>query len=178
MLNTDQILFIVIIVITLTLVMLGVITMMNKSSIRRRELLDLEKRIEAQEQFSGEYLSKSSNNTLLDMFEPAKIRQNRHEQKPATLPAPIVIMTPQKEKRVKSKRESLLGKVYGFKLSSAPLSPTLSTQGPIINRPSTIRPPSFLPMQEKSIRDHEHPPAYDEYCMSSTPIIHFAGRTI
>ncbi|KAI7906534.1 uncharacterized protein BX663DRAFT_496786 [Cokeromyces recurvatus] len=173
MLNTDQILFIIIVIVISTFILIGLFTLINKSNVEKRELIDLEKRITAQEQISSQCLTNLHMNN--DMFEPAKIRQNRHEQKTnhLTLPPPIVIMTPKKEKRIGTTKqfshESLLNKVYGFKFSSRGPSPTLSTI-----RPSSVRSPSFLPMQEKSkyFIENIDPPAYNDH-HASTPVIPF-----
>lgn len=145
--NTNQILFIVIIVIIFSLSLIGIFYMMNKASNRRRELFDLEQRLQLQEQMHIEYLANKQQPTIV--YQPAMIKQNH-----SSIPSPIVIMTPQK----KTKRDSILEKVYGFRNVSNSPPPFL----PI--RPSATRPPSFLPMQEK-----RSPPAYGDYG-NSTPI--------
>ncbi|KAG2213101.1 hypothetical protein INT47_011250 [Mucor saturninus] len=119
--------------------------MMNKANSRRRELFDLEQRLQLQEQMHIEYLATKQPITVA--YQPAMVKQNH-----SSIPSPIVMMTPQK----KSKRDSILEKVYGFRNNSPP--PFL----PI--RPSATRPPSFLPMQEK-----RSPPPYGDYG-NSTPI--------
>ncbi|CAO0796341.1 unnamed protein product [Mucor circinelloides] len=149
--NTNQILFIAIISIIFSLAIIGIYVLMNKASNRRRELFDLEQRLQEQER------QLSLQKKEIDMYQPAMIKQG-HQIIQQTKAAPLVIMTPQKKL---SKRESLLEKIYGSRnISSPPFLPSSSPQ-----RPSTIRPPSFLPMQE-----NYSPPAYDDY-RTSTPII-------
>lgn len=144
--NTNQVLFIVIIVIIFSLSLIGIFYMTNKASIRRRELFDLEQRLQLQEQMHIEYLATKQQPTIL--YQPAMVKQNH-----SPIPSPV-IMPLQK----KTKRDSILEKVYGFRNVSN--SPPLFL--PV--RPSAARPPSFLPMQEK-----RSPPAYGDYG-NSTPI--------
>ncbi|GAA5808484.1 hypothetical protein MFLAVUS_001875 [Mucor flavus] len=146
--NTNQVLFIVIIVIIFTLSLVSIFYLMNKASTRRRELFDLEQRLQLQEQIHLQYLTENNKETT--KFYPAMIKQGH-----APIPSPIVIMKPQK----KSKRESILEKVYGFRNASSSPPPFVPM------RPSNTRPPSFLPMQEK-----RSPPAYGDY-RNSAPII-------
>lgn len=149
--NTNQVLFIAIVSIIFSLGLIGIYVLMNKASNRRRELFDLEQRLQAQERQLA--LQKRE----IHMYQPAMIKQG-HQIVQQTKPAPLVIMTPQKKL---SKRESLLEKIYGSRnISSPPFLPSASPQ-----RPSTMRPPSFLPMQE-----NYSPPAYGDY-RTSTPVM-------
>lgn len=158
--NTNQILFIVIIVIIFALSIIGVFYYMSKANNRRRELLDLEQRLQMQEQIHVQY--------ILDTKEPQQVYQSAMvKQGFSTVPSPIVIMKPYKEKPKKSKRESLLNKVYGFRNSTSPPPPPIIPNQQII-RPSSIRSPSFLPMQEKRLA--ASPPAYGDY-RNSTPVV-------
>ncbi|CEP09766.1 hypothetical protein [Parasitella parasitica] len=151
--NTNQILFIAMISILFSLAIIGIYILMNKASNRRRELFDLEQRLQAQER------QLSLKTKELDMYQPAMIKQG-HQIIPQAKPAaPYVIMTPQKKV---SKGESLLEKIYGSRnVSSPPYLPSPTSP----QRPSTMRPPSFLPMQE-----NYSPPAYGDY-RTSTPIV-------
>lgn len=160
--NTNQILFIVIIVIIFSLSLIGVLYFMNKSSIRRGELFDLEQRLQMQEQIHIKYLLETKQEQ--QSYQPAMVKQGL-----STMPSPIVIMKPHKEQPKKTKRESILNKVYGFRSnnnSPPPIPNAISAQQPPFIRPSSIRPPSFLPMQEKRLVS---PPAYDDY-RNSTPV--------
>ncbi|KAI8645382.1 hypothetical protein BD408DRAFT_411824 [Parasitella parasitica] len=151
--NTNQILFIAMISILFSLAIIGIYILMNKASNRRRELFDLEQRLQAQER------QLSLKNKEIDMYQPAMIKQGLQIIPQAKPTVPYVIMTPQKKL---SKRESLLEKIYGSRnVSSPPFLP--STTSP--QKPSTMRPPSFLPMQE-----NYSPPAYGDY-RTSMPII-------
>jgi hypothetical protein len=155
--NTNQVLFIVIIAIIFSLTLLGVFILMNKANNRRRQLFDLEQRLQAQEQFHIQLMAKQQqSNNYIDMYQPAMVKQGHQ------IIQPLVIMTPQKKS---TKRESLLNKVYGFRnvSSSPPYFPPTSTTTTM--RPSAIRPPSFLPMQEKPRASP--PPAYDDYDTST-----------
>lgn len=138
--NTNQILFVVIIAIIFTLTLLGAFIVLNKINHRRRELFDLEQRIQAQEQLHIQFLA---NHQPLDIYQPAMLKQGHQIQQ-----APIVIMTPQKKT---NKRESLLSKVYGFRSTQSDMLP--------YSKPSSVRPPSFLPMKETYTND---PPAYTD----------------
>ncbi|KAK4517890.1 uncharacterized protein ATC70_001238 [Mucor velutinosus] len=150
--NTNQILFIAIISILFSLAIIGIYVLMNKASNRRRELFDLEQRLQEQER------QLSLQKKEIDMYQPAMIKQGHQIIQQTKAAAPLVIMTPQKKL---PKRESLLEKIYGSRnISSPPFLPSSVPQ-----RPSTIRPPSFLPMQE-----NYNPPVYGDYC-TSTPIL-------
>ncbi|CAO3654449.1 unnamed protein product [Mucor hiemalis] len=132
----------------------------SQTNNRRRELLDLEQRLQMQEQIHVQY--------ILDTKEPQQVYQSAMvKQGFSTVPSPIVIMKPYKEKPKKSKRESLLNKVYGFRNSTSPPPPPIIPNQQII-RPSSIRSPSFLPMQEKRLA--ASPPAYGDY-RNSTPVV-------
>ena len=120
---------------------------MCKASARRRELFDLEQRLQLQEQIHIKYLTDHIKETTR-VYPSAMVKQGH-----APIPSPIVIMKPQK----KTKRESILEKVYGFRNTSNSPPPFV----PI--RPSNIRPPSFLPMQEK-----RSPPPYGDYYNSTS----------
>lgn len=160
--NTNQALFIVIISIVFSLTLLGVFLLMNKASVRRRQLFDLEQRLQAQEQLHHELMAKQQQSkNHIDMYQPAMVKQGHQ------IIHPMFIMTPQKKT---TKRESLLNKVYGFRnvSSSPPFLPPAKTV-----RPSATRPPSFLPMQEKP---RTNPPAYGDYT-TSTPLGFTAADT-
>lgn len=143
--NANQILFVVIIAIIFTFTLLGAFILLNKINNRRRQLFDIEQRLQAQEQQLQIQLL--ANHTPIDVYQPAMVKQGHQIHHP-----PIVIMTPQKEKlpSTNQRRESLLNKLYGFRTASAPFS-----------RPSAIRPPSFLPMKE-NYKLTMDPPAYQE----------------
>jgi type II secretory pathway pseudopilin PulG len=149
--NVNQVLFIAIIAILFSLTLLGVFLLINKANNRRRQLFDLEQRLQVQEQLHIQLMSKQQQH--IDMYQPAMVKEG-HQILP-----PLVIMTPQKKS---TKRESLLNKVYGFRnvSSSPPFLPPVTTT----MRPSAARPPSFLPMQEKP---RANPPAYGDYTTSS-----------
>jgi hypothetical protein len=154
--NTNQILFIVIIVIIFSISLIGIFYLMNKASNRRRELFDLEQRLQIQEQIHIEYLTKNHQQQSTMIYQPAMIKQGH-----SPIPSPIVIMTPTK------KSESILEKVYGFRTVSSSLLPPPPICPPAPQRPSSIRPPSFLPMKEAKISS---PPAYGDY-RNSTPLL-------
>lgn len=155
--NANQIIFIIIITIIFLLSLIGLYYVLNKASNRRRELFDLEQRLQAQEQLSIQYLASAA---VTQQQPAATMIKQSHV-------APLVIMTPKKQElptnKQKSKRESILNKVYGFRTGST--SPPLYSSSP--QRPSSIRPPSFLPMQEK--HRSLSPPAYGDY-RNSIPV--------
>jgi hypothetical protein len=161
--NTNQILFIVIIVIIFSLSLIGLFYLMNKASNRRRELYDLEQRLQVKEQLHIQYLAKQQQSATTVLYQPAMIKQGH-----APIPSPIVMMTPKKQEidtnSKKTKRESLLNRVYGFRNVSTSPPPFLAATP---QRPSSIRPPSFLPMQEK--QRCFSPPAYGDY-RNSIPV--------
>ncbi|KAI8876448.1 hypothetical protein K501DRAFT_288896 [Backusella circina FSU 941] len=128
--NTNETLFIVMIAIVFALVFIGVFIMMVRTNARRKELIDLEQRLQAQEQHHLHYIVEKAQ---LDLLKPAMIKEGHVVQ-------PILTQ--------KSKRDSILNRVYGFRKNNEPTEP---------QRPSSIRPPSFLPMQLRS------PPAYGDY---------------
>jgi hypothetical protein len=128
--NTNETLFIVMVAIVFTLVFIGVFVMMIKTNAKRKALVDLEQRLQAQEQQHLQYIVEKAQ---LDLLKPAMVKEGHVVQ-------PILTQ--------KSKRDSILNKVYGFRKNNEPTEP---------QRPSSIRPPSFLPMQERS------PPAYGDY---------------
>ncbi|KAI8084288.1 uncharacterized protein B0P05DRAFT_534971 [Gilbertella persicaria] len=152
--NSNQILFIVIVAIIFTLALIGIYILMSKANDRRRELLDLEQRLQAQEEF---LVKQRQQQQLLGVYQPAMVKDGYQIQQSPS----YVIMTPHKDKK-KSKRESFLQRVYGFRNASSPFVPDSKQQ---IMRPSSIRPPSFLPMREKERFNNQEnaPPAYDEY---------------
>ncbi|KAG1148057.1 hypothetical protein G6F37_000745 [Rhizopus arrhizus] len=129
MLNTSETIFIFILLLILAFILISLFVLMTKINRKRQELLDIEQHI------INEYT------TEVKKVEPAIVKQNIYFQ-PSSPTAPPV-MTPKK-------RKSILYKIYGFRnpSTSPPLSP---------RKPSSIRPPSFLPMQE-----NYHPPTYED----------------
>ncbi|KAI8362759.1 hypothetical protein BD560DRAFT_425774 [Blakeslea trispora] len=146
--NPNQIMFMVIVAIIFTLALIGIYILINKANDRKRQLIDLEQRLHAQEEF----LQRQQE---IEKCQPAMVKEGHQiHQSPS-----YVIMTPQKERK-KSKRESFLHRVYGFRSATSPFiaeSKSDSTKlGP-------VRPPSFLPMTEHA------PPAYGD-CKTSIHI--------
>ncbi|CAO3694682.1 unnamed protein product [Rhizopus microsporus] len=135
MLNTNEAIFIIILMFILILILVGLFILMNRINKKRQELVDIEQR-----------LTETKDEKPIKPVEPAIIKDNIYFQ-PVLSTAPPV-MTPQK----KTIKKSILHKIYSFRnpSRSPPLKPC---------RPSSMRLPSFLPMQEDiSI----HPPPYQD----------------
>ena len=142
--NANQILFIAILIIIISISMIGIYYTISKSTLRKRELYDLEQRLQLQEQIHAKYLLEQEQKECV--YSPVMVKQGL-----STVVSPIVIMKPHKQEQKKTKRESILHKVYGFRNTTSSPPPT---------RPSSIRPPSFLPMKEHRLVS---PPAYGDY---------------
>ncbi|OBZ84852.1 hypothetical protein A0J61_07095 [Choanephora cucurbitarum] len=138
MANVNQIMFMAIVAIIFTLTLIGIYILMNKANERKRQLIDLEQRLHAQE----ELLQRQQE---IEKCQPAMVKEGHQiHQAPS-----YVIMTPQKEKK-KSDRESFLDKVYGFRSATSPFIAE-TTSNKVAPKSS-----SFLQMTERA------PPAYGD----------------
>ncbi|RCH89296.1 hypothetical protein CU098_007073 [Rhizopus stolonifer] len=123
-------------------ILIGLYVFMNKINRKRQELMDIEQRII---EVKGNYTS-----DRIKMYEPAIVKEDIYFQ--PNPPAGPPVMTPKK----KNGRKSILCKIYSFRNAST--SPPLSPR-----KPSSLRSPSFLPMQENRL---VHPPTYEDSVVS------------
>jgi hypothetical protein len=162
--SINEALFILVIVIIFTFVLFSLYLLINKANNRRRELKDLEQRLQMQEQLHLYYLAEHAK---LDIMEPAIVKDG-HVVKQKDEKSPLPPLPYEKPIIQAGKHDSILKKVYGYR--SASTSPPIPPPQQV-TRPSAARPPSFLPMKDRprsfiSETKGILPPAYTDYATS------------
>ncbi|KAI9252131.1 hypothetical protein BY458DRAFT_443788 [Sporodiniella umbellata] len=141
MLNTNEIVFTFIILLIFAFVLIGLYVFVIKINRKKQELMDIEQRISE--------VKEKLDTKEVQMYEPAVVKEDIYIQ--SNIPTGPPVMTPKKKER-----NSILHKIYSFRNAST--SPPMSPR-----KPSSLRSPSFLPMQENRI---VHPPTYEDSVVS------------
>ncbi|CAO3687275.1 unnamed protein product [Rhizopus stolonifer] len=133
--DSSEIALIIILTLILIFLLIGFVLLLRNIKKSNQGIIDVEQRIAG--------IKEHQLPTKIQMYEKAIVKDDMHFQTIPLDPSPI--MTPKKD----TNRRSVLHKIYSIRKN-----PNSSPR-----RPSSIRPPSFLPMQEKI---PIHPPTYEE----------------